>query len=272
MHLILGETVAIIAGMSALLSVSPAFLLISPIACFPAVKFLKDANIWKGQKDISFIAMHKGKNCYSLGQDVTMLHLISKMRGLTEIEKLGFMQLQTLIGIANLNDKSEKGETIKYKTITHSANLKTLKWLYKEGYIDNYEEQYKRDSRLIIAKIGFGNFNFTEKKEMWEASFTKTDKEIDFNDENMRKRFPMCFARKGIMAKKEWGLYKDEEGKFHIDYNSREPFICGRSTLKGRCKRFRKSHKVSKEKIRNVGLPKRKIFQRTKEDRYGKTR
>lgn len=68
-------------------------------------------------------------------------------------------------------------------------------------------------------------------------TFQKTDKRIDFDNPEFRKRFPMVFSKRGILAKQGYEILKDENGVLTIDYTSkREKEVLREPTLRERVK------------------------------------
>lgn len=139
-------------------------------------------------------------------QDAVRPDLFSKLKGLDTREKLGFLQLQALVGMTKFDSVDKKGRPITLETDSHGIVRKTFQALSELGYLQNYEEKYVKDSLLIIEKLAFGNIGIGEKIQMYNMRFQKADKKIDFEDPEFRKRFPMVFSKRGILAKQGYEI------------------------------------------------------------------
>ena len=155
-------------------------------------------------------------------QDAVRPDLFSKLKGLDTREKLGFLQLQALVGMTKFDSVDKKGRPITLETDSHGIVRKTFQALSELGYLQNYEEKYVKDSLLIIEKLAFGNIGIGEKIQMYNMRFQKADKKIDFEDPEFRKRFPMVFSKRGILAKQGYEILQDENGVLTINYTPKK--------------------------------------------------
>lgn len=177
----------------------------------------------KSYKDLCFVTRKIGSHV-KIFQDPIRIDMLKKMKDLNNIEKAGFIQLQAIVGLSKFEQFDKKGNKLTFETLTHRINQKTFKTLRDLGYIDNYEETYKKDSNLIVAKLAFGNIKgIKNKNQMYNLTFTKTEKPVDINDEKLRKSFPIVFSkRKGILANKDYGIIQKPDGTLEIDYSKKE--------------------------------------------------
>lgn len=202
----------------------------------------------------------------SLGID--QIKLQTKMKELFKDEKSstkekykkgGLMALQTLIMLEREKMALEKDPKIEnekgvykknYKTVTHGINIENMKLLEELGYIKIESDIVKKESYLIIEKLGFGQGkeirklvkaiitgNSKEKKsikkEMHTLDFKITDKNIDIEElyklyntnKQKMKRFQALFSKNGILATKNIDIQKDEYGVPYIRYDSNKSFV-----------------------------------------------
>lgn len=61
-----------------------------------------------------------------------------------------------------------------------------------------------------------------ERVQMYNMKFQKTDKKIDFTDPEFRKRFPIVFSKRGIIAKQGYEILQDENGVLTINYTPKK--------------------------------------------------
>ena len=203
-------------------------ILIAPMmvgSVFSMQNFLNNTK-YTSYKDLAFItAKHKGNT--KIYQDVTRIDMTSKIRDLSDTEKVGFMQLQTLIGLTKFKPIDKKGREITFETDTHSINQKTFRKLQELGYIKDYEEKYLKNTRLVLPKLAFGNIKGMKKKvKIYNVKFKLTGKPVNLDDADLRRYFPMVFGEKnGIIAKKGYNFIKEQDGILTIDYNPKQPYI-----------------------------------------------
>lgn len=100
--------------------------------------------------------------------------------------------------------------------------MKTFQTLNELGYLQNYEEKFLKESRLILPKLAFGNTKINKKAKIYNMKFQRTDKPIDFENPEFRKMFPAVFAKRGVLAKQGYEIAKDEEGKLSINYKAKK--------------------------------------------------
>lgn len=219
---ILGYSLATLGLVAGAVTV-PAISIPAILGSVYAVDKLANNTIYKSYKDLAFVTKKRGAKV-EIAQDALRFDMLSKMKGLNDIEKAGFMQLQAIVGLSKFEQYDKKGNELTFKTLTHGINQKTFKTLRDLGYIDNYEETYKKDSRLVAAKLAFGNVkDIKNKNQMYELSFTRTDKKVDLNDEKLRKAFPIVFSkRKGIVNNRDFGIIQMPDGTLEIDYSKKE--------------------------------------------------
>lgn len=113
-------------------------------------------------------------------------------------------------------DKKGNPQTI--ETDSHGIIRNTFQKLSELGYLQNYNEKHIKDSRLILPKLAFANTEINKKVPIYNMTFQKSLNQIDFEDPNFRKMFPMVFSKRGILAKRGYTLKKDAEGRIEIDY------------------------------------------------------
>ena len=157
---ILGSSAAIVGFLGAFgLSVAfaPVLTIPSAIAVGVSAQKLLNNTKYKSYKDLAFVTReHNGK--VTIGEDITRLDLTTKMRNMSNIEKVAFMQLQTLVGLTKFDAKDKNGEDLTFETKTHGINQKTFKKLQELGYIKDYEESFYKESHLLLPKLAFLNF------------------------------------------------------------------------------------------------------------------
>ena len=201
---IIGSTVAFGASMTALFVGTAVFVpLVIPtgiLAMYTTQKFLNNT-LYKSYKDLDFIARKSGGKI-KIYQDVVRPDIFIEMSKLDIREKIGFLQLQTLIGMTKFDRLDKKGNSVTIETNSHGIIRKTFKRLAELGYLENYQESLKGKSHLILEKITTGNMDIRKQTEMYTMQFQKTDKQIDFEDENFRRLFPAVFGVRGIIAKR----------------------------------------------------------------------
>lgn len=117
-------------------------------------------------------------------------------------------------------DKRGNSQTI--ETDSHGIIRKTFQTLSENGYIQNYEEKFLKQSHLILPKIAFANGELAKKTDVYNMKFQRTDKPIDFEDEEFRKMFPMVFSKRGLLAKQGYTIEKNEAGVFEINYKRKD--------------------------------------------------
>ena len=185
-------------------------------------KFLTNT-LFKNYKDLAFVTQNHGENI-KIYQDIIRPDIIKEVSKLTSREKLGFMQLQAIVGLSKFTSQNFKEENPTFETDTHSVLQKTFKTLNDLGYINNYSESFKKTSNLIGPKLAMGNFkNLTEKTDFYNVQFNISDKHIDLNDENLKKAFPLVFSEKrGILNK--YDLVQNYDGSLEIDYKPEKSF------------------------------------------------
>lgn len=198
-----------------------------PIMTIPAIllaaktgqKALNNS-LYTEYKDLAFVTKKNG-NDITIAQDTTNIKILSKLKGLNDIQKAGFMQLQALVGLSKYEPRDRKGIQNNFQTITHSVNIKTFRTLEKLGYIENLQEEYYKKSRFVLEKLVFGNTkNLFEKKDFYKISFNRTDKVVDLEDENLKKHFGMVFNEKrGLYSKIKYKII-NKNGELTIDFKN----------------------------------------------------
>lgn len=185
-------------------------------------KFLTNT-IFKNYKDLAFVTKKHGNNI-KIYQDIIRPDMIREVSRLNPIEKIGFMQLQAIVGLSKFSSQNFKQENPTFETDTHSLLQKTFNSLESLGYINNYSETFKKTSNLIGPKLAMGNLkNLTEKTDFYNVQFNISNKKIDLEDENLRKAFPLVFSKKrGILNK--YNLVQNYDGSLEIDYKPEKSF------------------------------------------------
>ena len=115
----------------------------------------------------------------------------------------------------------EKGRPLLLETDTHGAVIKTLKKLERLGYIENYQESFKKKSRLILPKLAFANTDLKEKADIYRIQFQRTGKPINMEDEELRRMFPGVFGKRGIINSQGYKIEKGENGELVINYGKK---------------------------------------------------
>lgn len=181
---------------------------------------LLNNTMYKGYDDLAFITRKGSNNTIKIFQDWTRNDITKNIKNYSNIEKAGFMQLQAIIGMSKFKKEDKKGNILTYSTRSHGITRNTLKKLEDLGYIDNYEEEPKREKRLIIPKIAFGNFKgLKDKVQMYDIKFNLTGKQLDITDSDLQKSFPTVFGRRGIIQRRGYQIVPDGKGglTFKID-------------------------------------------------------
>lgn len=197
-------------------------------ATYTAQKVITNT-IQRPYKDLSFTTKKIMNGNIKIGQDPTRVDIMNKIIKYTNKEKVAFMQLQLLCGITRVSKRKKDGELLTFETETHEINAETIEKLQELGYVQDYEKTFKKKSRLILEKLGFGNIkgvvrslnpkNKDEEKDMYNIKFKLTDKPMDLNDEKLRNNFLGIFdSKNGLMAKKDISLQEASDGSWQINY------------------------------------------------------
>lgn len=191
-------------------------------ALYPSQKLLNET-IYKTYPDLAFYMKKHGKNM-KIHQDVMRPDIFKELKGLTNIEKAGFLQLQAIVGMTKESGKDKNGNPITFETDSHGIVRKAFQTLSQLGYIDNYHEKYWKKSRLLLPKIAFGNLSgIQEKQEVYHIQFQRTDKPIDFEDAKLQRLFPAIFSkRRGLLAKRDYQIVQNPDGSLSIDYHPKQ--------------------------------------------------
>lgn len=216
-------------GFSALFmgSIVVAPLLTLPIGvglAFSAQKLLNNT-LYQSHKDLTFIVHRFGKN-RTIAQDVLRPDISKELSKLDSLEKVGFMQLQALVGLSKFDHTDKKGNPITYRTLSHGITRKTFKTLEKLGYLNQYQETFKKDSHLILPKLAFGNMGaLKDTVSMYDINFQLGGQPFDITNPKLQKAFPLVFhSQKGILAN-HYGIIPNLDGSLSIDYAPSIPFI-----------------------------------------------
>ena len=208
---------------SAIIALSNPWLTIPSLAvgAYTAQKLLNNT-VYKSYKDLIFISKKNNGNI-KIFQDALRPDILREVSKLNNIEKAGFMQLQAIIGLSKFDSKDKNGDSITYETDSHGFVRKTFKALEDLGYIENYEEQYKKDTNLIVPRLAFGNIkDIPNKVQMYNIKFKRTNKPIDLNDEQLIKKFPLIFSgKRGLLAKRNYSFIMESDGKLGINYSTK---------------------------------------------------
>lgn len=232
-----------IAGYSLALLIGTVIGITMPVLALPAVagvaysgQKLLNNTIFKSYKDLSLITA-KNKSSTKIYQDPFRIDILKVVNKLTDKEKAGFLQMQTILGLGRLDKLDKRGNRRLYKTDTHGIVRATLKDLNKLGYIQNYEEKFIKQSNLIFPKLAFGNIkSLREKKNMYNVKFEIGEKPLDIEDEELKKIFPLIFnKKKGIVSKYGYSINM-KDGTWTVDY-------------KGKSNDTKNSEKVRKNRI-----------------------
>lgn len=202
------------------IAVAPMVALPAMVAAVYSGQKLLNNTVYKSYDDLAFLTQKSGKNTIKIFQDPTKLNMTNKIKDYSNIEKAGFMQLQAIVGMSKFNKMNKKSQINNFSTVSHGITRKTFKKLAKLGYIENYEEEYKKDSNLLLPKLLFGNFKaLKDKVQMYDIKFNLTDKPLDLSDKNLQKVFPAVFGSKGVIQKYGYQIINDgEEPGFKIQY------------------------------------------------------
>lgn len=191
-------------------------------AMYPSQKLLNET-LYTSYPDLAFILKKHGKK-QKIYQDIVRPDILKELRGLTNIEKAGFLQLQAIVGMSKASGKDKNGNPITFETDSHGIIQKAFQTLVKLGYIDNYQETYLKESRLIFPKLAFGNLKgLKDKKAVYNIQFQRTDKPIDMEDAKLRRLFPAIFSkRRGLLAKRDYQIVQNPDGTLSIDYHPKQ--------------------------------------------------
>lgn len=234
----MGSTVALCGSMAFMPALALPML---GLSLYTAQKFLNET-MYTSYKDLAFIVRKKGQNM-KIYQDAVRPDLFREIQKLDSREKLGFLQLQALVGLTKFDGLNKNGNPITLETDSHGPIRKAFQTLAELGYLQNYEESHLKQSRLIIPKLAFANTDIRKKVDIYNMKFQRTDKEIDFEDEKLRRMFPMVFAKRGLIAKKGYNITRDENGAYTIEYHKKkdsvkteEPELPQEETIRDRVK------------------------------------
>lgn len=183
---------------------------------------LLNNTIYKRYNDLAFVTRKGNNNTVKIFQDWTRNDITRNIKDYTDIEKAGFMQLQAIIGMSKFGREDKKGNLLTYSTTSHGIIRKTFKKLAELGYIENYQEEIKKDSRLILPKLAFGNVKgLKDKVQMYDINFNLSDKELDITDTKFQRAFPMVFGKRGLIQKRGYEIIPDGKGglTFKIERN-----------------------------------------------------
>ncbi len=125
--------------------------------------------------------------------------------------------------MSKFGNVDEKGRPLLLETDTHGVVRKTLMKLEKLGYIEDYSENLKRSSRLILPKLAFANTDFKEKTDIYNIKFQRTEKPIDLENSELRRMFPGVFGTRGIINSQGYNIKYGENGELVIDYGKGKP-------------------------------------------------
>lgn len=84
--------------------------------------------MYTSYKDLAFIARKKGKNM-KIYQDAVRPDIFKIIKGLDTREKLGFLQLQALVGMTKFEQVDRRGNPITLETDSHGIIRKTFQAL-----------------------------------------------------------------------------------------------------------------------------------------------
>lgn len=194
----------------------PLVIPVGLITLYTTQKFLNNT-LYKSYKDLAFVVRKSGKN-QKIFQDVMRPDLFSKVIGLDKRQKLGFLQLQALVGMSKIDGLDKTKSQVTIETDSHGIIRKTFQTLSEHGYIQNYEEKFLKKSHLILPKVAFANGELGKKTDIYNMKFQRTEKPIDFEDEEFRKMFPMVFSKRGLLEKQGYTIERNEDGVFEINY------------------------------------------------------
>ena len=125
--------------------------------------------------------------------------------------------------MSKFGNVDEKGRPLLLETDTHGVVRKTLMKLEKLGYIEDYSENLKRSSRLILPKLAFANTDFKEKTDIYNIKFQRTEKPMDLENSELRRMFPGVFGTRGIINSQGYNIKYGENGELVIDYGKGKP-------------------------------------------------
>lgn len=223
--------------------------------------------------DLMFASQRKIKNDTIRISQVSDPILKSKMKKLDKMQKGSLMALQTLVGLERYKRELEEGNKAKeqseksgiciymqkFSTRTHGINIKNMKSLEQLGYIKidtDLESAPKKESQLIIERLGFGQTREViqsigamikgdketlekNKVDMQEIEFRLTDKHINFeelyklcNDKSqgnglktpVRRLAPIFSNKYGLLKTQNIDIQYDKYNMPRIIYGSKEPF------------------------------------------------
>lgn len=221
---------------------------------------LLNNTMYKGHKDLAFVTRKGHNNTVKIFQDWTRSDITKNIRDYSNIEKAGFMQLQAIIGLSKFEREDKKGNILTYSTVSHGITRKTFKRLTELGYIENYEEEYKKDTRLVLPRLAFGNIKaLKEKIQMYNIRFNLSDKELDITDFAFQQSFPTVFGKRGLIQKRGYEIVPDGKGGLTFEIRENEP------------SRYNRGKNKLKEELRGKGVPSyRKQSENSKQFTTGK--
>ncbi len=214
---LLGSTMAV--GISAM-TFPPLAIPALGLAVYSAQK-LSNNIYYTGFKDLA-IMIRKHKNSVKLYQDVIRPDLTPELINMSNDEKKAFLQLQALTVLTKFDRLGSDGQPMTIETDSHGIVRSTFKDLSNMGYIDNYTEQMGKRSHLILPKLAFGNLNFGKTSQIYHMKFQKSEKLIDFEDEEFKKIFPNVFGKDGLVTSRGYTFSRGENGQIVINYNTKE--------------------------------------------------
>lgn len=207
------STIAFVGGIALF---PPLGIPLAAIELYTAQKLLNNTK-FKSFKDLAFMVGKKGKN-EKIYQDVIRPDIFRLIRNMDKREKLGFLQLQMLVGLTKFDARDKRGNLQTIETDSHGIIRNTFQKLTELGYLQNYNERHIKDSNLILPKLAFANGEISKKVPIYNMTFQKTERQIDFDDPNFRKMFPMVFSKRGILAKRGYTIKRNSEGRLEINY------------------------------------------------------
>lgn len=234
-------------------------------ALYPAQKLLNET-IYTSYPDLAFV-LRKQKGAMKIYQDVVRPDILKEMRGLTNIEKAGFLQLQAIVGMSKTNGKDKNGNPIQFETDSHGIIRKAFQTLEDLGYVENYQETLKKNSHLFLPRLAFGNLQGTKQKTpVYQIQFQRTDRPIDFEDPKLKRLFPAIFSkRKGLLAKRNYQILTNPDGSLTIDYHAKGKMVSKKKkeTLKERLTKGMDSL----EEQRNYSLERQQAYLESEKER-----
>ena len=155
----------------------PIIIALVPVATISAAKLADDISGNEIDNSI-FSVSSDGKIVQNtLAKPLRFLKLLGKKN------KTEAFNEEAINMFVELKEKDDNGNKIEYSTVSHAYTYKLLKDLENNGYVEDLDKTYVKESRLFFAKLLMGNSDISNKKrKMYDISFKLTDKERNIEE------------------------------------------------------------------------------------------